>query len=576
MSKNELAIGIDLGTSTSVVSLLRDGKPVSIPDPVEKTPIIPSVVGVNKRGELLTGQSALTNIVDPKSLVREAKRDMGTDALFHLGSHTLRAEEISSLVLKKMKEVAEGYCGESISKAVITVPAYFTDIERRATLNAAQLANIEVIRLINEPTAAAMAFGINNLDLEETILVFDMGGGTLDVSILEMISGVLDVKASDGDKHLGGKDIDSEIIKWATEEFSKKEGEVTITPEGAEGLKRKAEQAKKELSNGLSAEISVINAASKNGSPVDLELSLSQVQFNILISGIVARAIECIDRTLTKANMTAKEIGKVLLVGGSTYVPKVRQAVLEHLNKQEIRGVDPDLAVSQGAAISAALALGLIGDSESMVVQDSATHGFGILVVEEVGPQQMLVYSELMPPGTPVPYMCKSMYSLRRPDQNEMEIEVVHPIKTSAKLAQDTTPTGAQGVITEIPHALYGRPHDVEVLFSCDQNHVIQLTATILGTGKSCTFRLNGRPDLLGENEINQSLVKIEQLWSSSPLAQRHASLIRRAEAVLSNRPAKGELIEAALVDLKAQIAGNNAEAAQEARERLSELLAEV
>jgi molecular chaperone DnaK (HSP70) len=249
---------------------------------------------------------------------------------------------------------------------------------------------------------------------------------------------------------------------------------------------------------------------------------------------------------------------------------------LEHLGRGEIRGVNPDLAVSQGAAISAALALGSISESDSIVVQDSATHGFGILVVQDVGHQQMLMYSELMPAGTPVPFMCKSLYSLRRPDQTELEIEVVHPMKIGAKLAQDTAPTGAQGVINEIPQALYGRPHDVEVLFSCDQNHVIQLTATILGTGKSCTFRLNGRPELLGEGDITASLGRIEQLWSTSPLAQRHTSIIRRAETVLADRPERSEMLEAALVDLKAQIAGNNAEGAQEARERLTELLSEI
>jgi molecular chaperone DnaK len=573
---NEYAIGIDLGTSTSIVSVLKDGRPLSIKEPVSKSPLVPSVVAINKNGQLLTGHKALKDVLDPDFLIREAKRDMGTSTTYRIGEHTLRPQDVGALVLRKMKEIAEGYLGSEIRRAVITTPAYFTDIERRATLEAAELAGIEVIRLINEPTAAALAFGMANLEHEDTVLVFDMGGGTLDVTVLEMLGGVLDIRASDGDKHLGGKDIDALLEQWASDRLMKSHPGAQIGKLGFEKLKRAAEESKKGLSESAVESIAVTNIAAFAGAEVDFEDIISVETFNALIEPLVQKALGIIDKTLAKAGMTKSQIGKVLLVGGSTYVPRIRQAVLAHVGAPAISGVDPDLAVSQGAAISAALAIGALDEIKSVVYQDASTYGMGVLVVESIGHQEMLVYDALMAPSTPIPYMCKKRYSLRRPDQTELELDIVLDPTGVAKMPEETMATGTQNTIKDIPISLYGSPHEVEVTFSYDQNHTVEMTATVIGIGKVNTVRLNRGPELLGESGVNASFGRIEQLWATSPLADRHRSIIKRAEAVLAERPDRAEMIEAALVDLKTQIAGNEAEAAQAARDRLTDLLMEM
>lgn len=572
----ELSIGIDLGTSTSIVSVIRDGKPFSIPDPLTKTPIVPSVIGINRRGELEVGQAALDAVKSSKQLIRESKRGMGTDALYVLGDKKLRPEEAGALILKKMKSVAESYLGQEVESAVITVPAYFTDLERRATLTAAELARLKVIRLINEPVAAAAAFGINNLDVEEKVLVFDMGGGTLDVTVLEMIDGILDVKASHGDKFLGGKDIDQLLIDFVKAEMTRAHPSLHWAEDADEGLKRKAEQVKKALSERYQEDFWLPNIATDAGQGVDADLVVSRSRLEELVKPLLDRAIGVIDACLGKAQVDKKAIGKVLLVGGSTYVPCVADTVLNYLGVPKAVGVDPDLAVSQGAAISAALAQGQLSSESSIVIQDAATHSMGVLVIKDMGMQEVLAYDELIRQGTPIPYFRKEMYSLRRPDQTELEIEVVQDPSGKALLAEETVPTGAKSVIRGIPPALYGTPHAVEVEFSYDQNHVIQLTATVLGVGKSSTISLDMRGGMLGKEEMEDAFMRVDSLWESSPLAERHRSLIRRAEEALAGRPSNAELIEAALVELKTAISKGDADAAQDARDQLVEYLSEL
>jgi len=570
------SIGIDLGTSTSIVSVIRDGKPFSIPDPRTKTPIVPSIIGLNRRGEFVTGQDAIDAVKSSKSLIRESKRGMGTDTQFALGDKQLRPEEAGALILKKMKEVAESYLGSPVDSAVITVPAYFTDLERRATLTAAELARIKVIRLISEPVAAAAAFGINNLDIEERVLVFDMGGGTLDVTVLEMIDGILDVKASHGDKFLGGKDIDQLLIDYAKSAFGKEHPTAQWDENADEALKREAERVKKALSDRYEEDFFIANIATDSGEQVNMDLAVSRSQLEVLVKPLLDRAVEVIETCLQKAQVDKSAIGKVLLVGGSTYVPCVAETVLRHIGAPKAGGVDPDLAVSQGAAISAALHYGQLNSESSIVIQDCATHSMGVLVIRDMGMQEVLAYDELIRQGTPIPYFRKEMYSLRRPDQTELEIEVVQDPSGKALLAHETVPTGAMSVIHGIPHAQYGTPHAVEVEFSYDQNHVIQMTATVVGVGKSSTIRLDMRGGLLGEEAMEDAFMRVDSLWETSPLAERHRSLIRRAEEALKNRPSNAELVEAALVELKAAISRKDADAAQEARDKLVEYLSDL
>ncbi|MEJ5169908.1 MAG: Hsp70 family protein [Fimbriimonadales bacterium] len=577
MNQQELAFGIDLGTSTSIVSVLRDGKPFAIPDPLTKTPIVPSIVGLNRRGELEAGEAALRATTDPTKLIREAKRSMGTDDRFTLGAHALSAEEVGALVLKKMAAVAESYLGVPLRKAVITVPAYFGDLERRATLRAAELAGIEAIRLISEPVAAAAAFGLDNLHYEGTVLVFDWGGGTLDVTILEMIEGVLEVKASHGDKMLGGKDIDAVLVEHALAEFRRQYPNAQPTKNALELLKRSCESAKKQLTESNSADIVVENFAASEGDTVELCVTVTRSEFDRMIRPLIDRALQTVDEALRKANLQKNDIQQVLLVGGTTYTPSIREAVVRHMGRPALSGVDPDLAVSHGASISAALALGVIDpkSDQSLVIADCNTHGLGARILHVDEYRAYHVYDELIPPNTPIPYFTKRLYSLLYPDQTEMELHLYQDVHNTKQL-EDCVPTGSSGVITGIPPALYGEPHKVEVDFSYDQNHIVQVTATIVGVGKSTTIRLQSDSLLPSEAGGAAAKSKIDQLWQSSPLAKQNERLIERAqEAIRSGHP-KSEMLEALVADLKAKIATNNADAARSIRQRLIDLLAEV
>ncbi|MCA1948597.1 MAG: Hsp70 family protein [Armatimonadetes bacterium] len=577
MNSSELAIGIDLGTSTSILSVLRDGKPFAIPDPQTKTPIVPSVVGLNRRGELEAGQAALNAVTDPTRLIREAKRAMGTSTTFQLGQHTLRAEEVAALVLRKMAAVGESYLGVPVRKAVITVPAYFGDLERRATLRAAELAGIGAIRLISEPVAAAAAFGLDNHSFEGTVLVFDMGGGTLDVTLLEMIEGVLEVKASHGDKHLGGKDIDEILMNHALAEFRREHPGAEPSQAAMERLKRAAESAKKMLSESEVADIVVENFAAHEGDVAELCVTVERRQFESLIRPLIDRAIQTVDQTLEKAGASKGDIDRLLLVGGATYIPAIREAVVRHIGKPALSGVDPDLAVSQGAAISAGLALGTLDSTreQTVAIVDSNTHGIGVRVLHIEEYDAYPTYDELIAPNTPIPYFTKRMYSLLRPDQTELEMHVFQDVRNT-KVLEDCVPTGVSGVITDIPPALYGEPHKVEVEFSYDQNHIVQIKATVVGVGKSTTVRLHADELSQSDEEMAQAARNIDQLWQSSPLAKTNEKLIERAQTAIREGHPKGELIEALVVELKTKISANDAEGVRATRQKLVDVLAEV
>lgn len=569
---SDFAIGIDLGTSTSVISVYENGKITSIPDPLSKSPITPSIVALNAKGELIVGHAAKTYGL-PDAKIREAKRTMGTPQVYTLGEHSLRSEEVGALVLKYLAEYASQYLRHEIFQAVISIPAYFGDPQRQATINAAQLAGIKVLRLISEPSAAALAFGIDNLDTEEQLLVFDFGGGTLDVTILEMIEGVLEVKASHGDDRLGGSDIDAAICNWAQSGSG-------LSPESAtakDEIKDKSEEAKKMIASMSEVPIAVSNFATSSGREVDLSENFTRADFQILMEPFLSRSTAVIDETLRKASKSKSDISRVILVGGSTYIPAVRQIVETHLQCPIVTGVDPDLAVSQGAAISAALALGKVEGEKSLVYQDAATRGFGTYAVHDVGSQPMLLYDQLMKPNAQIPYSTKATYSLLRLDQDICEITLVEDATGRAMRPGDSGLfESARAEIQDIPPSTYGIPHKVEIEFQYDQNHVVQMKARIPATNQNVVLTKDYGDRLLSYDQHGATSLKLDSLWQNSPLATRNKSLIRKAEEVLRTNPLNGELIEATLVDLKAKVASNDVEGASEVRERLSDLLSEL
>lgn len=568
---SKIAFGIDLGTSTSEISFILNGKPIAINDlhPRNKTPIVPSVVALSHNGtELLVGVEAVDEGL-PEHKIREAKRHIGEERLYKLGAFQLLPEEVGALVLKKMASLGEAASGQQVLEAVITVPAYFSDLPRRATEKAALLAGIRPLRLISEPVAAALAYGINRLDDENMLLVFDFGGGTLDVTIIEMMAGVLDVRATDGDRTLGGKDVDDLLINFicANTGF-----EIPVEQTSAyEALKKAVEIAKKELSLKELASVYVANFDGVR----DLDFTVDRAVFESLIDPLIDRAIAKVDSCLEKAGVDVQHIQKLLLVGGTCYIPRVQTRVEAHLGLRAETGVDRDLAVSLGAAISAGLKTGSV-DRHSVVVQDVSTYRLGIDCVEFVGDREMVVFDELMPAGAGIPFFRTNRYSLRRLDQDEAVFSVYQADGNGPLLAQDAISTGATGVIGEIPPSTTGEPRSVDVELRYDESHIIRVSAKIVGTDRECTVQLNTAQFSNDALSMMGASSAVDTLWRQSPLADRNSKLINRAESVLSTKPDRAEQIEAALEQLKLAIADNDVEKTQNSRDRLTDLLADI
>lgn len=397
----DFAIGIDLGTSTSEICFYRKDASEPIPDPITKMPIIPSIVAINSKGEWLVGENARSYVNLPDQGIREVKRKMGTSEKVKLKDKEYSPEEISAHILRKLKENAEEALGKTVKVVVVSVPANFPDAARQATLNAAELAGFKVLRLINEPTAAALAFGIDNIDTEEQLVVFDWGGGTLDITVLEMVAGVLDVKSSFGDPHLGGKDFDELLINLIRRKFQADYPDVQIPDKSASKLKEEAERAKKMLSSQFSHIVNISNFAVQGSELIDLEIEVTREEFERAIAPLLERARECVRQALNAKKVEHSAIDRVLLVGGTTYIPAVRKLVAEMFAREPKADVNPDLAVGIGASVSAAISQGLISEESGIILTDVAPFGLGIEVVSQVGGQQMLTYEPLVVQKSP-------------------------------------------------------------------------------------------------------------------------------------------------------------------------------
>lgn len=567
-------IGIDLGTSTSIICAYIDGKPVPIPDPGTKSPIVPSVLALSRSGELLVGEMAIERGFGPE--IREAKRGIGKGTQFELAGKSYSAEQVSTTLLRYLKANAEIYLGEVVTDAVLTVPANYDDNQRRAAMAAAKNAGLNVTRLINEPTAAAIAFGVSNQDKEGVYLVYDFGGGTLDVTVLEMIAGVIDVKTSWGVPKLGGKDFDDRLIAMAQAACRAKYSGLQEAPGSDKRLKQAAERAKKDLSSIQRTSISVTNYGNHGGDLVDLDVPLSRPEFDALVKDLVDQSLTAVDGALTRAQMTSSDISSVLLVGGSTWVPAVRDAVLQRVGRPAVKGCDPDLAVAMGACIQAAIIGEQIKPENGMVVQNVITYGLGTYSLAEIGGRTILVYDEIMPPNTSIPFTeVREHYTLISNDQTGLDIELAqdHTLQGTSRLPEETNLLRVEH-LADIPPSQTEIPHRVRVEFTCDKDQIITMTASIPATGQQITIRHDLRHDV--EAKSAQALESVDQLWERAPLAQRHSTWVRRAEEHLATDPPNAEAVSAALVSLKTHISMNDAAQADDARGRLIELLADV
>ena len=520
--EHPIAIGIDLGTSTSEISFYMDGKPRAIlfDSSVKTSYIVPSIVALDNKGLLLVGEKARNYVDIPGRGVREVKRIMGTGNRVSLGGVEYRPEEISAFILRHLVDHAEKVLKEKIIDIVITVPANWNDAQKTATKVAGEIAGLNVIRLINEPTAAALAFGIKNIQAEEQLLVFDFGGGTLDITVLEMMGGVMDVICSHGDSELGGKEFDEVIKNIILKKFKGKHIGFPVTEISAGILKATSENIKKKLSTEVLAKVFMPKFSVFKGETIDFECTVSREEFeHELAAHLLEKARTCLKVTLKKSGVRPSSIGKIILVGGTTYVPCVRNLVREFFGKEPKFEINPDIAVSFGASIQCALAKNLI--QNGIILQDTASFGIGTNVLEENSYTGLkkLEYSELMPPNQKIPYTITKLYRLIHSNQTSLSLNFYQDKIGNITNLADAIPIGGEGIIENIPPSRTGEGHEVAIDLTYDVSGVIDISVRIPATNQLIEFKFNDSELRMNDDEIQASkdLISRTQFNSGSP-----------------------------------------------------------